>query len=89
MNANYPKPEIEKAKPKRPSGEFYGMPPHAQPELHVYREDDGGYAVWLNTGVANFDGLCIGTGASRQAAITEAVAVAEWIENMLQGPPPR
>ena len=50
--------------------------------------DDQPCAVWLNTTVANFDGLVVAIGDSRQAAVTRAVAVLEKALEILQGPPP-
>lgn len=34
---------------------------------------DGEYEVWLNTGIANCDGLCIGEGVDRRAALESAL----------------
>lgn len=33
---------------------------------------DDGYEVWLNTEIQNFDGLCIGVGQTKAAAIADA-----------------
>jgi len=49
-----------------------------QPELHVTGPNDDPFSrwnVWLNTGIADFDGLCIGAHEDREKAIQEAVAV--------------
>lgn len=73
------KPKIE---------EHAAMAPVGQPELHIYEEDDGSWAVWINTGVSDFDGLCIATGATRDDAVKEAVQVIEWVESVLQAPRP-
>jgi hypothetical protein len=81
--------EIEKPKPKRQGEERYGHPDKGQPALHVVKsDDDGTWQVWLNTGVGDFDGLIIGVGDTRQAAVADAVGVVEWAEQTLQGPPP-
>jgi hypothetical protein len=82
--------EIEKPKKKAyVHEEYYGMGEHEQPELHIYQAKEGGdFVVWLNTGTADHDGLCIGSGPTRHEAIRDAVAVLEWAEGILQGPPP-
>jgi hypothetical protein len=54
--------------------------------LHVAMID-GEWEVWLNTDIQNFDGLCIGAGKSRDAAVTDAVAVLEAATDALQNPP--
>lgn len=70
------------------------MKDDGQPALHVFGFDVAHgrerteWAVWLNTGVADFDGLCIGIGPTRDAAVADAVKVLEWAEGVLQGPPP-
>jgi hypothetical protein len=69
--------------------ERYGHPDKGQPELHLYEDDHTGeWSVWLNTGIADHDGLCIGHGKTRDEAIADAVGVVEWAETELQGPPP-
>lgn len=35
------------------------------------------YEVWLNTEVADFDGLCVGVGKTRSEAMTKAAATLE------------
>lgn len=60
-----------------------------QPELRiVQRGHDAEYEVWLNTGIDHDDGICFATGATRDEAVTAAVAVVEWLEATLQGPAP-
>ncbi len=34
--------------------------------------DDNCWAVWLDTEVADYDGICLGVGATRAAAVEEA-----------------
>lgn len=84
MNTDYPKPAIER--PKRRKQEHYEADVHVPHALHVY-EEDGEYHVWLNTGVSDHDGLCIGIGLDRQTAVTQAVGSLEWALETLQGPP--
>ena len=55
--------------------------------IHVYQEG-GEWCVWLNTEASNFDGLCIGIGATRDLAVTQAVQALEAIVDFLQEPPP-
>lgn len=65
-----------------------------QPELHVIHEGDiiAGWSVWLNTGIADHDGLCLSAGAdTREAAMGEASAVLQRLADQLdrcivQGP---
>jgi hypothetical protein len=52
--------------------------------LHVFF--DGDWNVWLNTEASDFDGLCIGVGATRSAAIAQAVRALEAVVEVLQGP---
>lgn len=76
-------------KQKELNEERYEHPDKGQPELHVYEDNHTGeWCVWLNTGIADHDGLCIGHGSTRQEAIADAVNVVEWAEGELQGPPP-
>lgn len=49
----------------------------ASNQVHIISETPNDYEVWLNTDVGDFDGLCIGCGASRKAAITDAIYVLE------------
>lgn len=64
-----------------------------QPTLHVFHDTSfaglGDWQVWLDTGIEELDGLCIGAGETRQAAVTDAVAHLEWALECLQGPPPQ
>jgi hypothetical protein len=53
--------------------------------LHVAKRD-GFYEVWLNTEVADFDGVHIGEGETREAAITDAVRTLESAAATLQLP---
>ena len=61
--------------------------------LHVYADFDGvggvlgEWHVWLNTESGDFDGLCIGIGPTRDAAVGQAVAVLEAATDELQKPP--
>ena len=41
-------------------------------QVKVYR-DSGDWDVWMNTGIADHDGICLSSGRSRQAAIEEAL----------------
>lgn len=80
---------IERMKRKEPNEERYQHPDHGQPELHVYQDAHSGeWSVWLNTGISDNDGLCIGHGSTRDEAVADAVNVVEWAEGELQGPPP-
>lgn len=45
-------------------------------ELHVIGSTDD-VEVWLNTEVADFDGICIGGGESRKQAIADAITTLE------------
>lgn len=86
--------EIEKPKPKNPkrAEEHYPAPDGGQPELHIVKDLTDGVVtdveVWLNTGTADYDGMCIGAGETRDDAIAQAVRSLEWIVATLQGPPP-
>lgn len=51
--------------------------------LHVFRMSDG-WQVWLNTEVADFDGVCVASGDIRDDAVSQAVAVFEAAAEMLQ-----
>lgn len=51
--------------------------------LHICQRD-GDWTVWLNTEVADFDGLVLGVGATRDLAVSNAVASVEAIERVLQ-----
>lgn len=52
-------------------------------DLHVTGEDDD-VEIWLNTEVADFDGLCIGGGESRQKAVEEAIRTLEGVLGVLR-----
>lgn len=60
--------------------------------LHIFRDaghDPGDeYVVWLNTEMSDFDGLILGLGATRDAAVAQAVATLEALTDRLQGPAP-
>lgn len=43
--------------------------------LHLTNDNDGNFEVWLNTEVSDFDGLIIGAGYTRQAALLDAAQV--------------
>lgn len=45
-------------------------------ELHVVGGTDD-VEVWLNTEVMDFDGICIGGGESRRAAVADAIETME------------
>lgn len=66
---------------KRPDGgkeiEFPAYHLHVTPEGHV----------WLNTEVANYDGLCIGFGDTPEASLANAVQTLERALECLQAPP--
>ena len=66
-----------------PNEQNYAHPDRDQPALHVYGED-GSYSVWLNPDGTPDTGLCIGTGDTRQGAVTQAVASLEWAVEQLQ-----
>lgn len=53
--------------------------------LHVF-EQDSFWSVWLNCEDMPFTGLCIGTGATRDIAVQQAVAVCEAVAAKLQEP---
>ena len=40
--------------------------------IHVFQESDG-WEIWLDTDIAEHDGLCVGTGPTRTDALTDAV----------------
>lgn len=87
MNTGYPKREVERR--KYAHSEHYTPDTAGQPELHiVQRQEEEDFEVWLNTGIGDDDGLLIGIGRTRQEAVTSAHAVIEWLEGVLQGPPP-
>jgi hypothetical protein len=58
--------------------------------VHIFQDAEfgGGWCVWLNTEVSDFDGLCIGLGKSRDEAVRDAVSVLKAATEALQGPSP-
>lgn len=51
-------------------------------EVHIFSYDDGNlFEVWLDTDIAEQDGLCIGVGPTRYEAI---VSAAEDLEEALR-----
>lgn len=44
-----------------------------QPELAIYTDDNDRCEVWVNTGVMDHDGLCIGAGDNQQYALDDAI----------------
>ncbi len=54
--------------------------------LHTFQEADGHWAVWLNTEVDDFDGLCIATGETREAVTAQAIRVLESALEELRKP---
>jgi hypothetical protein len=82
--------EVEKVKPLPNEERHSPELANGQPELHIYGSSEDGWQVWLNTGVADHDGLCLAAGEmTRDEAIAVAVHTLEWAEGVLQGPPPR
>lgn len=61
--------------------------------LHVYRdagEEVAGtekWVVWLNTEIADHDGICLAVEHSRDKAVGEAVRALELAAEQLNGPP--
>lgn len=55
--------------------------------VHVCEYRPGQWQVWLNTEALEFDGLCIGVGTTRDAAVAQAVAALEAVVEHLQQPP--
>jgi hypothetical protein len=47
--------------------------------VHIYKETENDWSVWLNTTVSDFDGLCVGSGVSRAQAISDTVTTLELI----------
>ena len=58
-------------------------------KLQIGTEDCFGsdWTVWLNTEVDDYDGICIGAGDSRDAAVADAVKVLKAAVEALQAPP--
>jgi hypothetical protein len=69
---------------RHPVGE---KPDRSQPQLHIFQSVND-WHVWLNTGIADNDGICLAIGPDRQAAVQEAANVAEAMLAALNGPPP-
>jgi hypothetical protein len=59
-------------------------------DLFVYdiRPAPPAFQAWLNTECEEFDGLCIGAGATVDEALADAVSTVETIEGVMQGPRP-
>ena len=55
----------------------------ADHRVHVYREG-GQWRVWLNTEIGDFDGLCLGLGETRDAAVAQAIAALEAVTDYLR-----
>jgi hypothetical protein len=55
--------------------------------VHVCQWGCDDWQVWLNTEVADFDGLCIGSGSTRDEALAVAVKALEAVVDFLQQPP--
>lgn len=57
-------------------------------DLHGYtvaiKQDHESAEVWLDTEVEAFDGLCIGLGPTRQAAIDDALRVLRYVSECLE-----
>lgn len=52
--------------------------------VHITSEQAGDFEVWLNTGVSDFDGLCIGCGPTREQAVWDAAIVLEQASRALR-----
>lgn len=46
-------------------------------KAHILSEQLDDFEVWLNTETQDFDGLCIGCGPTREAAIADAATALE------------
>lgn len=55
--------------------------------LKIFCDGDESFSVWLDTEVADHDGICISFGRTRQEAITEAVQDLKERLHELQLPP--
>lgn len=40
--------------------------------LHIFEASDGRWEVWINTDLSDFDGVCVGQGRHRLAALADA-----------------
>jgi hypothetical protein len=74
--------EVEKVKSARRGDLVLELPGY---HLHAAHER-GEWDVWLNTEVANYDGLILGQGRTLEDALAAAVATIEKIHDALQGP---
>lgn len=54
--------------------------------VHIIQSNRAETEVWLDTGIQLHDGLCIGLGASMDAAVEDAVADLEAALEILKGP---
>lgn len=55
--------------------------------INIVEYDDGDVEVWADVPGADMEGIIVGVGASRQAAITDAVRTLEALTEQLQSPP--
>lgn len=53
-------------------------------DLHIYSDAEDDWEVWLNTEVADFDGLCVGSGDSREKALADAAETLEAAARILR-----
>lgn len=53
-------------------------------EIHVVSESANDFEVWLNTPIADFDGLCIGCGETREQAVKDAAIALEQASKALR-----
>lgn len=68
------------------ASERYHSVPVEDHGLHIF-EIRGEWEVWLNCEDADFTGLCLSIGLTRDAAVAQAVAVLEAVLEALQQPP--
>lgn len=52
--------------------------------IHILSELPNDFEVWLNTDVADFDGLCIGCGPTREKAVYDAAVALEKASRALR-----
>lgn len=55
--------------------------------LHIISEMSNDFEVWLNTEIADFDGLCIGCGPTREKAVYDAAILLERASRALRTTP--
>lgn len=55
--------------------------------VRIFEEAPGDWQAWLDTDAQNFDGLCIGVGTTRDAAVADAVRELEEVVCELQQEP--